>query len=134
MPDSTKENENQKTTSPETLPSKAVTNKVDDEEFAHCEAEKLGKGIMQRFRSKSCQWIKLKMLQKGIAADVANKLLANGESHDRELALCLSQKQMPRIKVAHPQQRAVKLAGYLLRKGFDADLCWEIASLQEEFE
>ncbi|RNC77061.1 hypothetical protein DA717_12400 [Piscirickettsiaceae bacterium NZ-RLO2] len=72
------------------------------------------------------------MREKGIAANVATKLLENGDNHDRDVAMCLAQKKWPNIKAKDNRQRVAKLAGFLGRKGFKPDLCWEIASLQED--
>ncbi|APS84649.1 hypothetical protein AVM71_16170 (plasmid) [Piscirickettsia salmonis] len=110
----------------------AVATEQKLEEFVDLTEESKAASIIQNNPNKSSQWLKLKMHQKGIAAGVTAKLLTDCDSHDREVALCLAQKKWPKIKAKDTRQRVSKLAGFLGRQGFSADLCWEIASLQEE--
>ncbi|RNC76582.1 hypothetical protein DA717_15175, partial [Piscirickettsiaceae bacterium NZ-RLO2] len=100
--------------------------------FVDLAEESKAASIIQNNPNKSSQWLKLKMHQKGIATNIAAKLLPDCSGHDREVALCLAHKKWPKIKAKDTRQRISKLAGFLGRQGFSADLCWEVASLQEK--
>ncbi|AKP74889.1 UvrD-helicase domain-containing protein [Piscirickettsia salmonis] len=110
----------------------AVATEQKLEEFVDLAEESKAASIIQNNPNKSSQWLKLKMHQKGIATNIAAKLLPDCASHDREVALCLAHKKWPKVKAKDTRQRISKLAGFLGRQGFSADLCWEVASLQEK--
>lgn len=92
---------------------------VNDEEFVKWWIEQRGK-----FRPKGTRIIKMELIQKGIAQEIIEKLMANGEEN-REIELNMAKKivkkKLPKYRSLEKREIYNKLGSHLARKGFDWD-------------
>ena len=92
---------------------------VDDEEFVKWWIEQ-----RSAFKTKSIKFIKMELQQKGVAQEIADRIIHNSEfiiQNDLERAKKLIEKRLERVKGLSKQEIYQKLGSYLARRGFD----WE---------
>lgn len=79
-----------------------------------------------RFRPKSNLVIKMELRQKGVAAEVIERVFAENEKEtfsDEEKARCLVEKRFSKVQTLSKQEQYQKLGSYLSRHGFS----WEVS-------
>lgn len=94
---------------------------VDDEAFALSWVEN-----RQRLRPRGARLLRLELLQKGVAREVADQAIDDGAADERSLALDAAQKKLTTITAAEYQDFGRKLGGFLMRRGFSPDVVWEV--------
>lgn len=102
---------------------------VDDRAFARFWVEN-----RTAFRPRSRRALQAELRRKGVPLPIIREVLQEASPDERALALRLAHERARRLRGLDPPTFRRRLAGYLIRRGFDGELVLEILRTLEEEE
>ncbi len=103
---------------------------VDDRAFARFWVEN-----RTAFRPRSRRALQVELRRKGVPLPIIREVLQEASPDERALALRLAHERARRLRGLDPSTFRRRLAGYLIRRGFDGELVMEILrTLEQEKE
>jgi regulatory protein len=94
---------------------------VDDQAFALAWIEN-----RQRARPRGARLLRAELRQKGVEREIVDQAIDDAGGDEHTLARAAARRKLGTLKAADYGEFGRKLGGFLLRRGFDADVVWPV--------